>query len=158
MESRDNLSVCFVLTPIFQQCSAVARSGKTVLHLDSNTYYGGTQPTFDLRQALAEWPDMIVRSGSAGDSEKRAILVDAIPQLVFARGPMVDTLMTSGVGRYLEFRTIERFFTCSPEGLEVVCSSRLVPRIRTESAITRCRVPEVMCLQTNPFLCSKREP
>lgn len=72
--------------------------------------------------------DGAVNHGSPSDgsqlpfsrSQQRQFNIDVTPQLFFNAGPLVDVLRTSGVGKYLEFRTFDKFLFLNPDGLKVV--------------------------------------
>jgi len=49
--------------------AALARAGKTVLHLDENDYYGGESGAFGFRD-LVKWADKVATSVSSGTNGK----------------------------------------------------------------------------------------
>lgn len=54
--------------------AALARAGKTVLHLDENDYYGGESGAFGFRD-LVRWADKVatpVSSGTNGKSKRKS--------------------------------------------------------------------------------------
>ncbi|XP_070557697.1 rab GDP dissociation inhibitor alpha-like [Ptychodera flava] len=81
-------------------------SGRRVLHMDKNKYYGGESASltpledlyekFGLKGAMAE-----------GLGRGRDWNVDLIPKFLMANGQLVKLLIHSGVTRYLEFKSVE---------------------------------------------------
>uniref|UniRef100_A0A914E7X1 Rab GDP dissociation inhibitor n=1 Tax=Acrobeloides nanus TaxID=290746 RepID=A0A914E7X1_9BILA len=85
-------------------------SGKKVLHIDRNNYYGGESASLTPLEQLYEKfmganakppPDM----GRGRDWN-----VDLIPKFLMANGSLVKLLIHTGVTRYLEFKSIEGSF------------------------------------------------
>ncbi|XP_053681235.1 rab proteins geranylgeranyltransferase component A [Anopheles nili] len=135
--------------------AAASRIGKTVLHLDTNDYYGGYWASFNLesfrkymllKEHNSEREDKtvltginnflplcshstIVRNGKEkwfnfdenGDvdgwnqtrieQEFRRFNIDLTPKLLYARGSMVELLISSNICRYTEFRALDRVAT-----------------------------------------------
>ncbi|XP_022080959.1 rab GDP dissociation inhibitor alpha-like [Acanthaster planci] len=82
-------------------------SGKKVLHMDRNKYYGGESasitPLADLFNKYGKDSEYNEESYGKG----RDWSVDLIPKLIMANGELVRMLILSGVTRYLEFKSIE---------------------------------------------------
>jgi Rab GDP dissociation inhibitor len=80
-------------------------SGKKVLHIDRNKYYGGESasitPLEDLFSKF-EFPQPDETYGRGRDWN-----VDLIPKFLMANGQLVKLLIHTGVTRYLEFKSIE---------------------------------------------------
>ncbi|XP_065206273.1 rab GDP dissociation inhibitor beta [Planococcus citri] len=81
-------------------------SGKKVLHIDRNKYYGGESasitPLADLFERFqAPAPDETTY-GKGRDWN-----VDLIPKFLMANGSLVKLLIKTGVTRYLEFKSVE---------------------------------------------------
>lgn len=80
-------------------------SGKKVLHIDRNKYYGGETAS------ITPLEDLFSRFGSEGFGEKfgrgRDWNVDLIPKFLMAHGSLVKLLIHTGVTRYLEFKSVE---------------------------------------------------
>ncbi len=81
-------------------------SGKKVLHIDRNKYYGGESASITPLQDLFERfkappPDETVY-GKGRDWN-----VDLIPKFLMANGSLVKLLIKTGVTRYLEFKSVE---------------------------------------------------
>jgi len=80
-------------------------SGKKVLHMDRNKYYGGASASITPLDDLFKLFDM----GSAPQSlgRGRDWNVDLIPKFLMANGHLVKLLIHTGVTRYLEFKVTE---------------------------------------------------
>lgn len=80
-------------------------SGKKVLHIDRNKYYGGESasltPIKDLFQHF-NLEDPGEKFGRGKDWN-----VDLIPKFLMANGQLVKLLIHTGVTRYVEFKSIE---------------------------------------------------
>lgn len=80
-------------------------SGKKVLHIDRNKYYGGESasltPIKDLFQHF-NCEDPGEKFGRGKDWN-----VDLIPKFLMANGQLVKLLIHTGVTRYVEFKSIE---------------------------------------------------
>jgi len=57
-------------------------------------------------------------------SQSRKFNLDLTPRLLFARGPMVELLISSNISRYTEFKSVTRVLTLLEGRLEQVPSSR----------------------------------
>lgn len=81
-------------------------SGKKVLHIDRNKYYGGESASLTPLQEL-------FKHFNAPEPEEsiygrgRDWNVDLIPKFLMANGSLVKLLIKTGVTRYLEFKSIE---------------------------------------------------
>lgn len=81
-------------------------SGKKVLHIDRNKYYGGETasitPLEDLFSRFNQSDQSTEKYGRGRDWN-----VDLIPKFLMANGLLVKLLIHTGVTRYLEFKSIE---------------------------------------------------
>lgn len=103
---------------------ALSRSGKKVLHLDKNSYYGGPEAAFSIQEAQ-EWVDSLGKDPGREPFEdvsiyspaetsvegkklsfSRAYSVSLSPQLVYTRSKLLPTLVSSKVYRQLEFQAV----------------------------------------------------
>ncbi|PYH45395.1 putative Rab geranylgeranyl transferase escort protein [Aspergillus saccharolyticus JOP 1030-1] len=103
---------------------ALSRSGKNVLHVDRNPYYGGSEAAFSLQEA-EEWANRVnsetgdhpfedasIRLGDGSSetgtqlSASRAYTLSLSPQLIYARSQLLPTLVSSKVHRQLEFQAV----------------------------------------------------
>lgn len=50
----------------------------------------------------------------------RQFNIELTPKLLYSRGPLVELLISSGVGRYLEFKALEQIFLCWEGTVELV--------------------------------------
>eukprot|EP00698_Gefionella_okellyi_P018045 TRINITY_DN5378_c0_g1_i1.p1 TRINITY_DN5378_c0_g1~~TRINITY_DN5378_c0_g1_i1.p1 ORF type:complete len:372 (-),score=64.04 TRINITY_DN5378_c0_g1_i1:455-1570(-) len=90
---------------------AAARVGKSVLHLDANDCYGGQWSSFDLTSFEQKTSDGITEDRTEFAplrKQSRHFSIDLNPQILVTAGSLVDTLINSGVGKYLEFKKIEK--------------------------------------------------
>lgn len=80
-------------------------SGKKVLHIDRNKYYGGESAS------ITPLEELFTKFGKQLEGEKfgrgRDWNVDLIPKFLMANGLLVKLLIHTGVTRYLEFKSIE---------------------------------------------------
>jgi len=94
---------------IFQECilsGMLSVSGKKVLHIDRNKYYGGDSASITPLEDLFskyEYPKPDEQAYGRG----RDWNVDLIPKFLMANGQLVKLLIHTGVTRYLEFKSIE---------------------------------------------------
>ncbi|XP_076369973.1 rab GDP dissociation inhibitor beta-like [Tachypleus tridentatus] len=81
-------------------------SGKKVLHMDRNKYYGGESASITPLEELFEKFNMpVTHLEEYGRS--RDWNVDLIPKFLMANGQLVKLLIHTGVTRYLEFKSVE---------------------------------------------------
>lgn len=85
-------------------------SGKKVLHIDRNNYYGGESASLTpleqlYEQFLGPTSKPLPEMGRGRDWN-----VDLIPKFLMANGSLVKLLIHTGVTRYLEFKSIEGSF------------------------------------------------
>lgn len=89
-------------------------SGKKVLHMDRNKYYGGESTSmtplndFYKHFKMGEAPETM--------GKQRDWNVDLIPKFLMANGQLVKILIHTGVTRYLEFKSIEGSYVYSLKG------------------------------------------
>ncbi|KAJ5194395.1 GDP dissociation inhibitor [Penicillium cf. griseofulvum] len=117
---------------------ALSRSGKKVLHIDPNQYYGGSDAAFSLDEAQ-EWaekvnkdehrstfkdasifnPDVSPSSEETVISPKlassRAYTLSLSPYFLYARSPLMSALVSSKVFRQLEFMAVGSWWIYVPE-------------------------------------------
>ena len=102
---------------------ALAKAGKTVLHLDENNYYGGDQASLTVPE-LIEWcakrstkapattylKAQASRFTQAKASHEipngRRYALSLFPAILPSRGPLIDTLIASDVSKYVSFRLL----------------------------------------------------
>ncbi|GMK58354.1 hypothetical protein CspeluHIS016_0503860 [Cutaneotrichosporon spelunceum] len=109
--------------------AALAKAGRTVLHLDPNEYYGGEQASLTLDE-LATWVSERASANSSSTSryvasqritythasatpltpalqaDRRRYALSLFPSLMPSRGALIDTLIHSDVAKYIEFKLL----------------------------------------------------
>ncbi|GMR50803.1 hypothetical protein PMAYCL1PPCAC_20998, partial [Pristionchus mayeri] len=85
-------------------------SGKKVLHMDRNNYYGGDSASLTPLEQLFEKFHGPNAKPAPEFGRGRDWNVDLIPKFLMANGSMVKLLIHTGVTRYLEFKSIEGSF------------------------------------------------
>ncbi|KAJ4335820.1 Rab proteins geranylgeranyltransferase component A [Ascochyta clinopodiicola] len=130
METLDNTSwdVLIVGTGLQQSLLALAlsRSGKKILHIDENDYYGGAEAAFSLQEA-EEWAGRVSAAGERAGFDSvtitkpepagadnaqsklgfsRAYSLALSPQIIYARSTLLQHLVSSRVYRQLEFLAV----------------------------------------------------
>lgn len=79
-------------------------SGKKVLHIDRNKYYGGESASITpLEELFEKYSTPVDPAYGRG----RDWNVDLIPKFLMANGQLVKLLIHTGVTRYLEFKSCE---------------------------------------------------
>uniref|UniRef100_A0A2P2HWV7 Rab GDP dissociation inhibitor n=1 Tax=Hirondellea gigas TaxID=1518452 RepID=A0A2P2HWV7_9CRUS len=99
---------CIVLGTGLKECimsGMLSVSGKKVLHMDRNKYYGGESASITPLEDLFAKFDMPAPDESYGRT--RDWNVDLIPKFLMANGQLVKLLIHTGVTRYLEFKSVE---------------------------------------------------
>lgn len=110
---------------------ALSRSGKKILHVDKNPYYGGPEAALSLQEA-EDWALEVNKdtthlpfedatvftpgpSGSrSGLSSSRTYTLSLSPQLIYSRSQLVPTLVSSKVYRQLEFQAVGSWWIYKP--------------------------------------------
>lgn len=83
-------------------------SGKKVLHIDRNKYYGGESASITpLEDLFAKFGFDPASTPIEEYGRVRDWNVDLIPKFLMANGQLVKLLLHTGVTRYLEFKSIE---------------------------------------------------
>jgi len=108
---------CIVLGTGLTECvlsGLLSVSGKKVLHMDRNKYYGGESASITpLGELFAKFgippPDDSYGKG-------RDWNVDLIPKFIMANGQLVKLLIHTGVTRYLEFKSVEGSYVMGKSG------------------------------------------
>jgi len=96
----------------FKECllsGILAVEGKSVLHLDRNSYYGGFSASLQIGQLYEK-----LKPGTEPDAEKLGALrdynTDFVPKFIMAGGKLVKVLIKTGVVDYMEFRPVDNSF------------------------------------------------
>jgi Rab GDP dissociation inhibitor len=90
-------------------------SGKKVLLLDKNGYYGGSTPTLNLQQLFEHFGKSCDKISKYGGS--RNWNVDMIPKVLMANGALVQLLVKTGVLKCLDFKVIGGHYNYKATGL-----------------------------------------
>jgi len=99
---------CIVLGTGLVECiisGMLSVSGKKVLHMDRNKYYGGESASITPLEDLFKKFNLPAPGESYGKT--RDWNVDLIPKFLMANGQLVKLLIHTKVTRYLEFKTVE---------------------------------------------------
>ncbi|RIB16580.1 GDP dissociation inhibitor [Gigaspora rosea] len=123
---------------------ALARIGKSVLHLDANNFYGGNWSSLNFKELL-EWTRSIQGVDGAYSTieyefypiheqvedipamllkESKRYNLDLAPKMVPCRGELIELLISSGVGRYLEFKAMDKTYIYSADTFDKVPCSK----------------------------------
>lgn len=116
--------------------SALSRSGKNILHVDPNEYYGEAEAVLSL-QEVDEWAAnhqtaegdgvfaaaRATRSGGAESLSSRAYSLALAPQLIHTRSELLSKLVSSKAFRQLEFLAVGSFYILQPKATESSASS-----------------------------------
>lgn len=108
---------CIVLGTGLTECilsGMLSVSGKKVLHMDRNKYYGGESAS------LTPLEELFTKFGLPNPDETygrgRDWNVDLIPKFIMANGQLVKLLIHTGVTRYLEFKSVEGSYVMGKSG------------------------------------------
>ncbi|KAG6000223.1 hypothetical protein E4U21_005685 [Claviceps maximensis] len=105
---------------------ALSRSGKNVLHVDANDYYGGAEAALSLQEA-DEWAEkyaavddnesfgaaQLLKNGD-GLAASRSYSIALAPQLIHTRSELLNQLVASKAFRQIEFQAVGSFFIFQP--------------------------------------------
>lgn len=108
---------CIVLGTGLTECvlsGMLSVSGKKVLHMDRNKYYGGESASLTPLEELFTKFGVPAPDDSYGGG--RDWNVDLIPKFIMANGQLVKLLIHTGVTRYLEFKSVEGSYVMGKSG------------------------------------------
>ncbi|KAH7158207.1 GDP dissociation inhibitor [Dactylonectria estremocensis] len=131
---------------------ALSRSGKNILHVDPNDYYGGPEAAFSLPET-DEWAK---KHGVGGQKDtlftgaevkqeidelasRRAYTLALAPQLIHSRSKLVSQLVDSKAFRHIEFLAVGSFFIYQPSDSSASSLSR-IPSTR-EDVFSNTAIP-----------------
>jgi len=109
---------CIVLGTGLTECilsGMLSVSGKKVLHMDRNKYYGGDSASLTPLEDLFKKFDLPAPD-QAQYGRGRDWNVDLIPKFLMANGRLVQLLIHTGVTRYLEFKSVEGSYVLGKSG------------------------------------------
>ncbi|KAL1840843.1 hypothetical protein VTJ49DRAFT_7686 [Mycothermus thermophilus] len=107
---------------------ALSRSGKKILHIDSNDFYGGAEASLGLEDAES-WVSRIEASSgggllksasisrpedSSGLASSRLYYLALAPQVIHARSALLSQLVSSRAYRQVEFLAVGSFYIFKP--------------------------------------------
>ncbi|OBZ66646.1 Rab proteins geranylgeranyltransferase component A [Grifola frondosa] len=109
--------------------AALSKAGFKVAHIDSNQYYGGDDASLTLDE-LMEWADQrasipddkapsdflarqrarftSITHSSTLPTQSRQYSISLAPSIIPSIGPLIDSLIASGVSRYGNFKLLEK--------------------------------------------------
>ena len=108
---------CIVLGTGLTECilsGMLSVSGKKVLHVDRNSYYGGESASLTPLKELFKKFDNSESCDSYGRGSEWN--VDLIPKFIMADGQLVKLLIHTGVTKYLEFKSVEGSYVLGKAG------------------------------------------
>jgi len=85
-------------------------SGKKVLHLDRNDYYGGESASLNLKQLYKKFEGNDEKIDEKGLGPSKNYSVDLCPKFIMGCENLVKMLLHTKVTRYLEFRCVDGSF------------------------------------------------
>ncbi|THV04549.1 FAD/NAD(P)-binding domain-containing protein [Dendrothele bispora CBS 962.96] len=95
--------------------AALSKAGFKVAHLDKNPYYGAEEASLFLDE-FVQWtkdsPDgcfAFSRSGNESLPQSRQYSISLSPSVIASTGPLISSLISSGVSRYGGFRLLDQF-------------------------------------------------
>ncbi|KAF1962724.1 rab geranylgeranyl transferase escort protein-like protein [Byssothecium circinans] len=117
---------------------ALSRSGKKILHIDENNYYGGAEAALSLQEAESWVHKVNAGSSSAPFSQatfvkptppetdppplslsaSRSYSLALCPQIIYSRSTLIQRLISSKVYRQLEFMAVGSWWVYSPQADE----------------------------------------
>ncbi|KID59773.1 rab proteins geranylgeranyltransferase component A, partial [Metarhizium hybridum] len=130
---------------------ALSRSGKNVLHVDPNEYYGGAEAALSLQEA-DDWaarhsgPDATPFAGaqitkeSEGLAASRSYNIPLAPQLILAQSELVNQLVSSKAFRQIEFLAVGSFFIYQAAGASSEPTLSRIPSTR-EDVFSNTTIP-----------------
>ncbi|KAB8202414.1 GDP dissociation inhibitor-domain-containing protein [Aspergillus parasiticus] len=124
---------------------ALSRSGKKVLHVDQNSYYGGSEAAFSLQEAQ-EWASKVngepehypfedatvYLAEGTPQLPTRSYTVTLSPHLIYSKSRLLPTLVASKVYRQLEFQAVGSWWIHKPSGVDGTSVLYRVPGSRED--------------------------
>lgn len=114
--------------------SALAKAGYKVAHIDSNAYYGADEASLSLDE-LVIWADGAASEGTSSrirrvtrslevPSQSRQYSICLRPAVIPSVGPLIASLVKSGVAKYSGFRLLESVSVYDSSGVKNVPGSK----------------------------------
>ncbi|KAE8415900.1 GDP dissociation inhibitor-domain-containing protein [Aspergillus pseudocaelatus] len=124
---------------------ALSRSGKKVLHVDRNSYYGGSEAAFSLQEAQ-EWASKVNGEPEHYPFEDatvhlpegtpqlptRSYTLTLSPHLIYSKSRLLPTLVASKVYRQLEFQAVGSWWIHKPSSADGALVLYRVPGSRED--------------------------
>jgi Rab GDP dissociation inhibitor len=134
----------------FKECilsGMLSVSGKKVLHVDRNDYYGADSASVNLTTLYQKF-DRGAPPPEFGPN--RDWNIDLIPKFVMASGKLVSILMKSKVSRYLEWKSVEGSYVYQYQAGGLFSSEKFIHKVpvTAEEALTS---PLMSLLEKNRF-------
>ena len=110
----------------------LSTSGKKVLHLDRNGYYGGDTASLNLSTLWEKF-----RPGEKPPADfgaNREWNVDLIPKFIMAAGDLVKILLKTQVSRYLEWKSCEGSYVYLHQEAGWVCKEKRIHKVPATAA------------------------
>jgi Rab proteins geranylgeranyltransferase component A len=123
----DSFDVLVVGTGLIQSivAASVAVSGKTVLQVDPNDYYGESWATLPYDDIIAYSKARKRDVCTFGSIDQKRVLFDLSPKLAYGDGPLISLLLASGAHNYTEFALVKSTVWSRDQGTFVpVAASR----------------------------------
>ncbi|KAG6885790.1 hypothetical protein C0993_009896 [Termitomyces sp. T159_Od127] len=114
-----NFDVIIIGTGLTESITAAAlsKAGFKVAHIDENSYYGGNEASLSLDEVV-QWADGMASSPYPKytsvsrsvqiPSQTRQYSICLSPSIIPSSGPIISSLVSSGVAKYGAFRLLER--------------------------------------------------
>ncbi|ORY24379.1 GDP dissociation inhibitor-domain-containing protein [Naematelia encephala] len=118
---QDEYDVVVIGTGLAESIAAasLAKTGRSVLHLDPNEYYGSSQASLTLDELsslassssashLSRFSHFSTSPLSADlEASRRQYALSLFPSVLPSRGPLITTLIASDVSKYVSFRLLD---------------------------------------------------
>ncbi|KAG6873997.1 hypothetical protein C0995_007953 [Termitomyces sp. Mi166 len=130
-----NFDVVIIGTGLAESITAAAlsKTGFKVAHIDENSYYGGNEASISLDE-FAQWVDTMASSQNPKytsvsrsaqiPSQTRQYSICLSPSIIPSIGPVISSLVSSGVAKYGGFRLLERVGVYKSGTIKSVPSSK----------------------------------
>ena len=113
----------------------LAVSGKRVLIVDRNNYYGGESASLDLQKLFEKFRGEEAASNvSKSFGRHQDWAVDLIPKFIMADGNLTKILLHSKVTRYLEFKSIDASYVYTADDGGYFKSSDKIEKVPTNTS------------------------
>ena len=104
---------CIILGTGYKEClvsGLLAHSGKKILHIDRNPFYGMDNATLSFEEFQKHFPELndTLKQDRLGNT--RDFAIDLCAKTVLASGEMFKVLIATGVNRYMDFTKIEETY------------------------------------------------